>query len=103
MCNIYYQNINLFIFINIIIINNTNWLKKTSWTTKQLTNLNNENLKSPNTQLFGATYLGDENNKKRTQRQLDAPNLATQITQISPVGRYGARRPTCSMAEVFNY
>ncbi|KNC30381.1 Alpha-tubulin N-acetyltransferase 1 [Lucilia cuprina] len=55
---------------------------------------------SPNTQLFGATYLGDDNNKKRSQqRQLDAPNLSTQITQISPVGRYGARRPTCSMAE----
>ncbi|KAM7357265.1 alpha-tubulin acetylase isoform 2-T14 [Cochliomyia hominivorax] len=57
---------------------------------------------SPNTQLFGATYLGDENNKKRSQRQLDAPNLATQITQISPVGRYGARRPTCSMAEIIH-
>ncbi|XP_037815691.1 alpha-tubulin N-acetyltransferase 1 isoform X1 [Lucilia sericata] len=58
---------------------------------------------SPNTQLFGATYLGDENNKKRSQqRQLDAPNLSTQITQISPVGRYGARRPTCSMAEIIH-
>ncbi|XP_065359891.1 alpha-tubulin N-acetyltransferase 1 isoform X1 [Calliphora vicina] len=57
---------------------------------------------SPNTQLFGATYLGDENNKKRSQRQLDASNFATQITQISPVGRYGARRPTCSMAEIIH-
>ncbi|XP_059216737.1 alpha-tubulin N-acetyltransferase 1 isoform X2 [Stomoxys calcitrans] len=58
---------------------------------------------SPNTQLFGATYLGDDNNKRRTQRQLDAAsNLAAQITQISPGGRYGARRPTCSMAEIIH-
>ncbi|XP_073843518.1 alpha-tubulin acetylase isoform X1 [Musca autumnalis] len=58
---------------------------------------------SPNTQLFGATYLGEENNKKRMQRNLEAtPNLASQITQISPVGRYGARRPTCSMAEIIH-
>ncbi|XP_058987738.1 alpha-tubulin N-acetyltransferase 1 isoform X3 [Musca domestica] len=58
---------------------------------------------SPNTQLFGATYLGEENNKKRMQRHLEAtPNLASQITQISPVGRYGARRPTCSMAEIIH-
>uniref|UniRef100_A0A1B0B5I8 Alpha-tubulin N-acetyltransferase n=1 Tax=Glossina palpalis gambiensis TaxID=67801 RepID=A0A1B0B5I8_9MUSC len=56
---------------------------------------------SPNTQLFGATYLGDELNKKRS-RQLEASKLSAQITQIAPVGRYGARRPTCSMAEVFN-
>uniref|UniRef100_A0A1A9V3N8 Alpha-tubulin N-acetyltransferase n=1 Tax=Glossina austeni TaxID=7395 RepID=A0A1A9V3N8_GLOAU len=56
---------------------------------------------SPNTQLFGATYLGDELNKKRS-RQSEASKLSAQITQIAPVGRYGARRPTCSMAEVFN-
>lgn len=46
--------------------------------------------------------MGDENNKRRTHRPLEAPNLAAQITQISPGGRYGARRPTCSMAEVFH-
>ncbi|XP_075164775.1 alpha-tubulin acetylase isoform X2 [Haematobia irritans] len=58
---------------------------------------------SPNTQLFGATYLGDDNHKRRTPRQLDAAsNMAAQITTISPGGRYGARRPTCSMAEIIH-
>ncbi|XP_032597189.1 alpha-tubulin N-acetyltransferase 1 isoform X3 [Drosophila grimshawi] len=62
---------------------------------------------SPNTQLFGATYLGDEANKRNnrrgsgSQQQLQQQQLH-QITQISPNGRYGAKRPTCSMAEIIH-
>ncbi|XP_060652874.1 alpha-tubulin N-acetyltransferase 1 isoform X4 [Drosophila nasuta] len=60
---------------------------------------------SPNTQLFGATYLGDEANKRSSGGRRDSgsqqqSSLLQQITQISPNGRYGAPRPTCSMAEV---
>ncbi|KAH8343035.1 hypothetical protein KR059_003974 [Drosophila kikkawai] len=58
---------------------------------------------SPNTQLFGATYLGEDNRRRGSQQQLQAgPNLLQQVTQISPQGRYGARRPTCSMAEIIH-
>ncbi|KAH8379508.1 hypothetical protein KR009_005377 [Drosophila setifemur] len=58
---------------------------------------------SPNTQLFGATYLGEDSNRRRASQQQNAPNvLLQQITQISPSGRYGARRPTCSMAEIIH-
>ncbi|XP_068149338.1 alpha-tubulin N-acetyltransferase 1 isoform X2 [Drosophila tropicalis] len=59
---------------------------------------------SPNTQLFGATYLGDEANKRRgsQQQQTSSNVLLQQITQISPSGRYGAPRPTCSMAEIIH-
>ncbi|TDG52553.1 hypothetical protein AWZ03_000786 [Drosophila navojoa] len=71
---------------------------------------------SPNTQLFGATYLGDETSKQKRfgrrgsesqqhqqQQQQQQAALLQQITQISPNGRYGAPRPTCSMAEVLKY
>ncbi|XP_070071404.1 alpha-tubulin N-acetyltransferase 1 isoform X2 [Drosophila takahashii] len=59
---------------------------------------------SPNTQLFGATYLGEDSNRRRgSQQQQSGPNvLLQQITQISPSGRYGAPRPTCSMAEIIH-
>ncbi|XP_015042475.2 alpha-tubulin N-acetyltransferase 1 isoform X1 [Drosophila pseudoobscura] len=60
---------------------------------------------SPNTQLFGATYLGEEVNHRRhgSQQQKQTPNvLLQQITQISPNGRYGARHPTCTMAEIIS-
>lgn len=55
---------------------------------------------SPNTALFGAHFIGDEN-KKRI-RQLDTSSPSAQITQISPVGRYAAPRPSCSMAEIIH-
>lgn len=61
---------------------------------------------SPNTQLFGATYLGDEANKRGGRRDSNGQqpsSLLHQITQISPNGRYGAPRPTCSMAEVLKH
>ncbi|XP_037934613.1 alpha-tubulin N-acetyltransferase 1 isoform X2 [Teleopsis dalmanni] len=54
---------------------------------------------SPNTQLFGA-HFGDES--VRRVRQPERANSAMQVTQISPVGRYGARRPLCSMAEIIH-
>ncbi|XP_030386231.1 alpha-tubulin N-acetyltransferase 1 isoform X3 [Scaptodrosophila lebanonensis] len=59
---------------------------------------------SPNTQLFGAAYLGDEANKRSGRNNgSQQPNpLLHQITQISPSGRYGAPRPTCSMAEIIH-
>ncbi|XP_034482200.1 alpha-tubulin N-acetyltransferase 1 isoform X2 [Drosophila innubila] len=60
---------------------------------------------SPNTQLFGATYLGDEANKRVGRRDSNngqQSSLLHQITQISPNGRYGAPRPTCSMAEIIH-
>ncbi|XP_017955138.2 alpha-tubulin N-acetyltransferase 1 [Drosophila navojoa] len=70
---------------------------------------------SPNTQLFGATYLGDETSKQKRfgrrgsesqqhqqQQQQQQAALLQQITQISPNGRYGAPRPTCSMAEIIH-
>ncbi|XP_030570356.1 alpha-tubulin N-acetyltransferase 1 isoform X1 [Drosophila novamexicana] len=68
---------------------------------------------SPNTQLFGATYLGDEadhqkrfgrrnSNLQQQHQHLQQPSLLQQITQISPNGRYGAPRPTCSMAEIIH-
>ncbi|KRK00874.1 alpha-tubulin N-acetyltransferase 1 isoform X2 [Drosophila yakuba] len=58
---------------------------------------------SPNTQLFGATYLGEDSNRRRGSQQQTTPNaLLQQITQISPTGRYGAKRPTCSMAEIIH-
>ncbi|KAH8365654.1 hypothetical protein KR093_003149 [Drosophila rubida] len=62
---------------------------------------------SPNTQLFGATYLGDEANKRSSGGRRDSgsqqqSSLLQQITQISPNGRYGAPRPTCSMAEIIH-
>ncbi|XP_017121840.1 alpha-tubulin N-acetyltransferase 1 isoform X1 [Drosophila elegans] len=58
---------------------------------------------SPNTQLFGATYLGEDSNRRRGSQQQTTPNsLIQQITQISPSGRYGAPRPTCSMAEIIH-
>lgn len=74
---------------------------------------------SPNTQLFGATYLGDDtikqkrfgrrgsesqqHNQQQQHQQQQQAALLQQITQISPNGRYGAPRPTCSMAEVLKY
>ncbi|XP_055915726.1 alpha-tubulin N-acetyltransferase 1 isoform X1 [Eupeodes corollae] len=55
---------------------------------------------SPNTALFGPHFIGDDN-KKRI-RQLDASSPSAQVTQISPVGRYAAPRPSCSMAEIIH-
>ncbi|BFF97902.1 alpha-tubulin N-acetyltransferase 1 [Drosophila madeirensis] len=61
---------------------------------------------SPNTQLFGATYLGEDVNHRRRgsqqQKQNSSNVLLQQITQISPNGRYGARHPTCTMAEIIS-
>ncbi|XP_017101416.2 alpha-tubulin N-acetyltransferase 1 isoform X2 [Drosophila bipectinata] len=60
---------------------------------------------SPNTQLFGATYLGEDSNRRRGSQQQSASTTALlqqQITQISPSGRYGAPRPSCSMAEIIH-
>nr|NP_001261628.1 alpha-tubulin acetylase, isoform F [Drosophila melanogaster]NP_729489.1 alpha-tubulin acetylase, isoform B [Drosophila melanogaster]AAF50276.1 alpha-tubulin acetylase, isoform B [Drosophila melanogaster]AGB94323.1 alpha-tubulin acetylase, isoform F [Drosophila melanogaster] len=58
---------------------------------------------SPNTHLFGATYLGEDSNQRRGSQQQTTPNARLQqITQISPSGRYGAKRPTCSMAEIIH-
>lgn len=69
---------------------------------QQQTNGGTHITSGPNTQLFGAPYVSDDMHKRRV-RQQDGPHaVGAQITQISPVGRYGARRPTCSMAEIIH-
>ncbi|XP_022221463.2 alpha-tubulin N-acetyltransferase 1 isoform X3 [Drosophila obscura] len=62
---------------------------------------------SPNTQLFGATYLGEEVDHRRhgsqEQKQRNSSNvLQQQISQVSPNGRYGAKHPACTMSEIIS-
>ncbi|XP_037906403.1 alpha-tubulin N-acetyltransferase isoform X4 [Hermetia illucens] len=53
---------------------------------------------SPNTALFGPQFINDEQNK-RSKAQQNASNTSIPLIQNSPVGRYAAPRPMCSMAE----
>ncbi|XP_031640999.1 alpha-tubulin N-acetyltransferase [Contarinia nasturtii] len=54
---------------------------------------------SPNAALFGAHAKSDEY-KKRLNKKSAAPELP--FVQSSPMGRFGAKRPTCSMAEIIH-
>lgn len=58
-------------------------------------------MSSPNTALFGPQFINDEQNK-RSKAQQNASNTSIPLIQNSPVGRYAAPRPMCSMAEVYN-
>lgn len=55
---------------------------------------------SPNAALFGAHAKNDEF-KKRLNKSSAPTNLP--FVQSSPMGRFGAKRPTCSMAEVLTH
>uniref|UniRef100_A0A0K8TK85 Alpha-tubulin N-acetyltransferase n=1 Tax=Tabanus bromius TaxID=304241 RepID=A0A0K8TK85_TABBR len=57
----------------------------------------------PNTALFGPQFINDEC-KKRASKSWEPQNSPTTIplVQSSPVGRYAAPRPMCSMAEIIH-
>uniref|UniRef100_U5ELP6 Alpha-tubulin N-acetyltransferase n=1 Tax=Corethrella appendiculata TaxID=1370023 RepID=U5ELP6_9DIPT len=57
---------------------------------------------SPNTNLFGPTFMPCEEPIRRSQSQPRQNGLSpTQVTQ-QQVGRYAARRPVCSMAQIIH-
>ncbi|KXJ81657.1 hypothetical protein RP20_CCG018631 [Aedes albopictus] len=53
---------------------------------------------SPNTNLFGPTFttVGDQ---RRSSSQTRQPVVSPPVVQQPPVGRYAAKRPSCSMAQ----
>lgn len=53
---------------------------------------------SPNTSLFGAHTQSAEDQRRRLRHDSKPTNLP--FVQAAPMGRFGAKRPTCSMAEV---
>lgn len=56
---------------------------------------------SPNTNLFGPTFttVGDQ---RRSSSQTRQPVVSPPVVQQPPVGRYAAKRPSCSMAQIIH-
>lgn len=56
---------------------------------------------SPNTNLFGPTFttVGDQ---RRSSSQTRQPVMSPPVVQQPPVGRYAAKRPSCSMAQIIH-
>ncbi|XP_058456967.1 alpha-tubulin N-acetyltransferase [Malaya genurostris] len=56
---------------------------------------------SPNTNLFGPTFTTAED-RRRSNSQTRQPVISPPIVQQPPVGRYAAKRPSCSMAQIIH-
>uniref|UniRef100_A0A8D8I260 Alpha-tubulin N-acetyltransferase n=2 Tax=Culex pipiens TaxID=7175 RepID=A0A8D8I260_CULPI len=56
---------------------------------------------SPNTNLFGPTFTTVEDHR-RSNSQTRQPAVSPPLVQQPPVGRYAAKRPSCSMAQIIH-
>ncbi|XP_052565851.1 alpha-tubulin N-acetyltransferase isoform X2 [Culex pipiens pallens] len=56
---------------------------------------------SPNTNLFGPTFTTVED-RRRSNSQTRQPAVSPPLVQQPPVGRYAAKRPSCSMAQIIH-
>lgn len=57
---------------------------------------------SPNTNLFGPTFTTAEDRRTRSNSQTRQPTVSPPLVQQPPVGRYAAKRPSCSMAQIIH-